>query len=86
MIDEYLYVEDAGMSHFVPTEGRERLRLNAWINIGGAPAGGTEVEVIVTSFDFTPLVAVPMPPWAVWALCVLIPAVGRATLRTHVRC
>ena len=38
----------------VPTPGDERVRLNLWLFNGAAPANGQPVEVVVTSFVFTP--------------------------------
>ena len=38
----------------VPRPGDERVRLNLWLFGGAAPLDGNPVEVVVTSFDFTP--------------------------------
>ncbi len=38
----------------VPKPGDERVRLNLWLFGGAAPTNGTPVEVIVSSFVFTP--------------------------------
>ena len=38
----------------VPRTGDERVRLNLWLFNGNAPTDGNPVEVIVTSFIFTP--------------------------------
>ena len=60
VIDEYLYMHDPP-SRRVPTAGRERLRLNVWLNnvqvTGGgvpAPAGGLPVEIVITDVVFVP--------------------------------
>jgi hypothetical protein len=54
VIDEYVYLHAPPANH-VPSQGRERLRLNLWLN-GGAPqpAGGQPVEVVVTDVVFLP--------------------------------
>jgi hypothetical protein len=62
LIDEFLYMQDAGLNHFIPTEGRAAFRFNLWLNnveLGGppppVPANGQTVEVVVTDFSFAPL-------------------------------
>jgi hypothetical protein len=60
VIDEYLYVHAPPVRH-VPSEGRESLRLNLWLNNGGtpAPAGGQAIEVVVRDVVYLPEPA----PW-----------------------
>jgi hypothetical protein len=54
LIGHGLYREDASANHFVPSEGREQLRLNLWINGGGQPAGGQPVEVSISDVVHLP--------------------------------
>jgi hypothetical protein len=49
-----LYLQEPSASHFVPSEGREHLRLNLWINAGGQPASGQAVEVVVSDVVYLP--------------------------------
>jgi len=39
----------------VPQTGDENVRLNFWLDTGSPPAGNSEVEVIIKSFQFVPL-------------------------------
>lgn len=38
----------------VPEPGDENVRLNLWLNGGNAPADGQEIEVVISSFVFSP--------------------------------
>ena len=49
LIDEHTYVGSD-----VPRPGDERVRLNLWLFNGAAPTDGLAVEVVVSSFVFTP--------------------------------
>lgn len=62
VIDEYAYIHAPAEQRYVPTAGRETLRIALWLNhveLGGAPpphpAGGEPVEVIVER------IAIPEP-------------------------
>ena len=39
----------------VPQTGDENVRLNLWLNSGSPPAGNSEVEILIKSFQFVPL-------------------------------
>ena len=54
VIDQHVYLHAPPATH-VPAEGRERFRLNLWLN-GGAlqPAGGQPVEVVITDVVYLP--------------------------------
>jgi hypothetical protein len=54
VIDQYLYLHDPSVGHFVPTLGRERFRFNVWLNTGGAPSDGAPARVVVKNFTFDP--------------------------------
>lgn len=41
----------------VPEPGDENVRLNLWLNAGNAPARGQEIEIVVSSFVFSPSTA-----------------------------
>lgn len=58
VIDDWLYLHDPASGHSVPKHGRERVRLNLWLNTSSAPADGQSVEVVISAFSFTPLVDV----------------------------
>ena len=69
LIGHGLYLEDAAANHFVPSEGRERLRLNLWINGGGQPANGLPAEVLITDISYLPE---PTTSWGLlWGIGVL---------------
>ena len=56
VIDDWTYLHQPGGPHYVPRRGRERIHLNLWLNAQPAPANGQPVEVIISSFSFTPAV------------------------------
>jgi hypothetical protein len=72
LVGHALYLEDASLSHFVPSEGRERLRLSLWINGGGQPAGSQPVEVVIRDVVYLPEPGVgPSLPLGAWGLARL---------------
>lgn len=54
LIAHALYLEDPEVDHLVPTAGRERLRLNLWINGGGQPSDGQPAEVVISDIVLMP--------------------------------
>ncbi|MEI8346850.1 MAG: hypothetical protein WCG27_05255 [Pseudomonadota bacterium] len=54
VFDDWTYLHEPNNGHFVPTPGREQIRLNLWINTNGALANGTSAEVIISDFSFIP--------------------------------
>ncbi|MDA1015478.1 MAG: GEVED domain-containing protein, partial [Planctomycetota bacterium] len=52
VIEQRVYTHDPGAGHFVPTVGRESIRLNAWLFEGRPPADGQPVEIVVSNFTF----------------------------------
>jgi hypothetical protein len=38
----------------IPDAGRENARINLWLLGGRAPKDGRDVEVVISSFNFTP--------------------------------
>ena len=89
VIHEHEYLHNPGVSHLVPTRGRERFRVNLWMNNAGAggtppptPAGGQSVEVIIPDFRF---VSLPQPvpglaPAGYGLLALLVAALASASL------
>lgn len=56
VIEDWTYEHQQGGPHYVPRRGRERIHLNLWLNSQPAPANGQSVEVVISSFSFTPAV------------------------------
>jgi hypothetical protein len=54
ILAQFVYYENPNLGHFVPDEGRESFRFNLWINSEGQPENGQSVEVVISSFNFTP--------------------------------
>ncbi len=54
IVEDWTYAHDPGINHRVPATGRERFRLNLWLNdaLPHAPHAGQEVEVVVSDFIF----------------------------------
>jgi hypothetical protein len=62
VIAEWTYTQDPGRDHWVPDEGRERVRINLWLNttaLGGEgpnrPSDGQPVELVIRDFQWHPL-------------------------------
>lgn len=56
VIQDWTYLHQATGPHYVPRRGRERIHLNLWLNGQSAPSNGQPVEVVISSFSFTPTV------------------------------
>jgi hypothetical protein len=61
VIERWVYRHDPDSGHFVPPAGDEAFRFNLWLNNPGSdgspspgPASGTDTEVVVNDFAFTP--------------------------------
>jgi hypothetical protein len=59
VIDQFLYLHDPSIGHYVPTVGRENFRFNLWLNSGAsAPSNGQSAQVVITNFTFIPPIIV----------------------------
>lgn len=56
VIDDWTYIHQTAGPNYVPRRGRERIHLNLWLNAQPAPSNGQSVEVVISSFSFTPIV------------------------------
>jgi hypothetical protein len=74
LIGHGLYREAPEAGHFVPSAGRERLRLNLWINTGGQPADGQPAEVVISDVVHLPE---PAPGLALPAGALLLARLAR---------
>jgi len=77
LIGHALYLEEPTLSHLVPSEGRERLRLNLWINGGGQPSDGQPAEVVISDIVLLP------EPAAHWSLPCGVATVLALRRRRH---
>jgi hypothetical protein len=71
VIDDWTYQHESSAQHYVPTPGRESVRLNLWLN-QPAPANGQAIEVVITDFSFVDspadVAANFGPPYGTWVL------------------
>ena len=54
VFDNFTYNHDPVSGHYVPPRGRERVRLNLWLNVAAPPSNGQPIEVVITDFSFVP--------------------------------
>ena len=54
LIDDWTYTHDPNVGHYVPARGRERVRLNLWLNRLAPPSDGQPIEIVISSFSFLP--------------------------------
>jgi RHS repeat-associated protein len=53
---DWTYSANSFVNHYVPAPGREYVHMNLWLSgTTGAPANGQPAEVVVTGFNFVPL-------------------------------
>ncbi len=52
VIEEWTYLHDPNVQHFIPDPERERFRFNLYLRDGNAPAGDGELEVVIDLFEY----------------------------------
>ncbi len=52
VIDEFTYVHNPSLNHYVPTAGQAGFRFNLWLNTGSSPLSQQPIEVVISDFAF----------------------------------